>query len=102
MVQMRGRLVAVTVLTAVLSIFTGFVTNLLSDQTPPNVAQFARPVLGLCVLATVILAALTIRATDGSEGVRSKPHRVRNHSDPISLGVHPAEHVGQTRSPAYV
>ncbi|WP_433833314.1 tetratricopeptide repeat protein [Actinoplanes sp. CA-015351] len=91
-----------TVLTAVLGLFTGIVTNLLSDQIPPDIARFARPLFAACLLGTIVLTVLTVRGNRGDGGNRFRPVKVRTHTDPIALGVHPAEQIGTSRSPAYV
>lgn len=94
------RLLIMTVLAALLGIFTGVAGNLLSNQMPSAVVKLARPLFVLCVLGTVLLTVLTARAT--SKDRWPKPRRVRAYADPIALGVHPAEPVGHNRFPPYV
>ena len=94
------RLLTMTVLAALLGIFTGIVGNLLSDQAPAAVVRLARPLFVLCVLGTIVLTVLMARATAGNRWLR--PRRVRTYDDPVALGVHAAESLGLSRFTPYV
>lgn len=92
----------IAVPTAVVGIFMGIATNLLSNQLPPEIVRLAWPLFIVGSIATSFLAWGMVGPGRDGNVVRVKMKRVSQYANPLLLGVRRAEELIEDPMPPYI